>query len=103
MEPKLRDEIDSLRHKNIAKKQLELHKEKLKIRSELVRVANGQLKSDPAHRDAIVDSAQTTLDIANIQLQKDRDHFVELQDIEKQLREDALTHFIRSHHFRKAS
>ena len=98
MEPKLREEIDALSHRNIATRQLKLHGEFEKITRELVEMANALLERDGADCKADIESAANlALSFVRARLRRDLEHFIEFQRIEKDLRINALTIFIRSH------
>jgi hypothetical protein len=97
MEPKLREEIDALCHKNIATRQVEVHDELEQVTRDLVETANALLERDgPDRQDDIEDAASLVLSIVRARLGRDLENFIEFQRIEKDLRINALETFIRA-------
>jgi hypothetical protein len=98
MEPKLREEIDALYHKNVTTGQLKLHEQLEQVTHGLVEKANELLERDgPDRRVDIEDAANLVLAIAHVRLRQYLGSFIEFQKIERDLRNNALTIFIRSH------
>jgi hypothetical protein len=97
MEPKLREEIDALIHRNIATRQLKIHDKLGELTRELAELANALLARDGADRKADIEyAANLALSFARARLRRDLEDFIEFRQIEKDLRINALTIFIRS-------
>jgi 5'-deoxynucleotidase YfbR-like HD superfamily hydrolase len=94
---KLREEIDALCHRNIATRQLEAHDALEQVTRDLVEMANALLERDgPDCKANIEDAANLVLSLVRARLRRDLENFIEFQRIEKDLRINALTNFIRS-------
>jgi hypothetical protein len=99
MEQKLREEIDALYHKNVTTGQLKVHEQLEQVTHDLVEKANELLERDGPDCSAdIEDAANLVLAIVHVRLRQDLESFIEFQKIESDLRNNALTIFIRSHH-----
>jgi hypothetical protein len=98
MEPKLREEIDALYHKNVTTGQLKVHEQLEQVTQGLVEKGNELLERDgPDRRAGIEDAANLVLAIVHARLRRDLESFIEYQKIERDLRNNALTIVIRSH------
>jgi hypothetical protein len=79
MEPKLREEIDALSHRNIATRQLQIHDKLERLTRELAEMADALLDRDGADCKADIEyAANLVLSAVRARLRRDLEDFIEL-------------------------